>query len=298
MGLVYALQSAASPALDRLMLAVTNLGSEQAYVALLVVAFVAVDAKRGRSLALTLLAGFYLNQVLKHLFATQRPYQIDPTVARSEAAVATAPGSGFPSGHAQGSATFWSLAAAYVRKGWFTALSVAVVALVSVSRVYLGVHLPIDIVGGLAFGLATTGVALYLQRRGVRLGRSATVALGLLVPLGLHLVAPTEESGLLLGAFAAFAVGPELYRHDTSGPVGGRVALAALALVVVFGALLGSSVLLPEEVKESAFGSFARFLVIGGVGTVLMPWLGRVLRLTPAAPRPVEGAAARPGTAA
>lgn len=296
MGLVYALQSAASPTLDQLMLALTNLGSEQAYVALLVVAFVAVDARRGRSLALAFLAGFYANLLLKAAFATPRPFQIDPGVARSEAALATAPGSGFPSGHAQGSATFWGLAGAYVRRGWFTALAAAVVALVSVSRVYLGVHLPVDVVGGLAFGLATVGATLYLQRRGFRFGRGAAVALGVAVPLALHLAAPSEESGLLLGAFAAFAAGPELVRHDTSGPVAGRAALAALALALVFAALLGSSALLGEEVKRSALGSFARFLAVGCVGTVLVPWLGRALRLTPAARPAAE--AARPGTAA
>lgn len=282
MGIVYALQGAASPALDGLMLAITQLGSEQAYVALLVVTFVAVDAQRGRSLALTLLASFYLNQVLKGLFSTQRPFQIDPAVGRSEAALATAPGSGFPSGHAQGAATFWAMAAAYVRRGWFTALAAAVVLLVAVSRVYLGVHLPVDIVGGFAFGLAAVGVSLLLQRRGVRLGRGATMALGLIVPLAVHLVSPTEESGLLLGAFAAFAVGPELVRHDTSGPLMGRLLLAVIALALVFGALMGSSVLLPEEVKRSALGSFARFFVIGVVGTALVPWLGRALGLTPA----------------
>src|SRR5690606_10137234 len=215
-----------------------------------------VDARRGRSLALTLLAGFYLNQLLKAAFSTQRPFQIDPTVARSEAALATAPGSGFPSGHAQGTATFWSLAAAYVRRSWFTLLAAAVVLLVSASRVYLGVHLPIDIVGGLAFGLAVAGLSLYLQRRGVKVGRTTAVVLGLLVPLALHLLVPTEDSGLLMGAFAAFAVGPELVRHDTSGPVLGRVLLAALALALVFGALVGSSALLPEEVKRSGIGSF------------------------------------------
>lgn len=290
MGLVYALQGAASPALDRIMLVFTQLGSEQAYVALLVVAFVAVDARRGRSLALTLLAGFYLNQLLKAAFSTQRPFQIDPSVARSEAAVATAPGSGFPSGHAQGSATFWSLSAAYVRRTWFTWVALAVVLLVSASRVYLGVHLPIDIVGGLAFGLATAGASLYLQRRGVKVGRGATVVMGLVVPLALHLLFPTEDSGLLMGAFAAFAVGPELVRHDTSGPVPGRIVLAALALALVFGALMGSSALLPEEIKRSGLGSFLRYLVIGVIGTVLVPWLGRGLRLTPsAAPRAAEG---------
>src|SRR5690606_7344534 len=173
-----------------------------------------------------------------------------------------------------------------------------VVLLVSASRVYLGVHLPIDIVGGLAFGLAVAGLSLYLQRRGVKVGRTTTVVLGLLVPLALHLLVPTEDSGLLMGAFAAFAVGPELVRHDTSGPVLCRVLLAALALALVFGALVGSSALLPEEVKRSGIGSFLRYLVIGGIGTVLVPWLGRGLRLTPGAARPAAEVRASGGTAA
>ncbi len=299
MGLVYALQSLASPALDQFMLLLTNLGSEQVYVALLVVTFVGVDAQRGRSLAIALLAGFYLNQVLKAAFATRRPFEIDPSVVRSAAALETAPGNGFPSGHAQGAATFWPLAAAYVRRGWFTALSVAIVLLVSLSRVYLGVHLPIDIAGGVAVGLLTVAVALYLQRREVRLGRGAAIALGLVVPFGVHLLLPTEDSGLLLGALSAFAVGPELVRHDTGGPVLGRAALAAVALALVFAALLGSSALLPEDLKRNAAASFLRYLLIGGIGTVLVPWLGRVTRLTPRRAGPAESRPVpRSGTAA
>src|SRR5690606_14400466 len=109
---------------------------------------------------------------------------------------------------------------------------------------------------------------------------------------------PTANSDLLLGGLAAFAVGPELIRHDTSGPVAGRVALSALALVLVFGALLGSSALLPEEGKRAPVTSFLRYLLIGGVGTVLVPCLGRVTRLTARAARtPGDEPAAR-GTAA
>lgn len=298
MSIVYALRSVASPALDQLMLFVTQLGSEYVYVALLVVAFVAVDAKRSRSLALTLLVSLYLNQVLKMTFATLRPFHIDPSVAPADA-VATAPGNGFPSGHAQGSVTFWTAASTYVRRRWFAVLATLVVLLVCLSRVYLGLHLPIDVVGGLAFGLATVGAALYLQSRGVRLGRAATIVGGLAGPLALQLVYPLELSGMLLGAFAAFAVGPELVRHDTSGPVAGRAVLAVIALALVFAALFGSSALLPEDVKRNAVWSFVRYFLIGCVGTVLVPWLGRVTGLVPqgreAAP---AGATSPTGTAA
>lgn len=298
MSVVHTLRSVASPALDQLMLFVTQIGSEYVYVTLLVLAFVAVDAKRSRSLALALLASLYLNQVLKMVFATQRPFHIDPGVAPVDA-VATAPGNGFPSGHAQGSVTFWTAAAVYVRRRWFAALATAVVVLVSLSRVYLGLHQPIDVVGGLAFGLAVVAVSFYLQRRRVRIGRAATVVGGLVAPLALQLVYPLELSGMLLGAFAAFAVGPEIIRHDTSGPVAGRVVLAVIALALVFASLLGSSALLPEEVKRNAVGSFVRYLLIGCVGTVLVPWLGRVTGLVPRESAATAAGASSPtGTAA
>ena len=258
-----------------------------------------LQLERGAYIAnVVLLASLYLNQVLKMVFATQRPFHIDPEVAPADA-VATAPGNGFPSGHAQGSVTFWTAAAVYVRRRWFAALATAVVVLVSLSRVYLGLHQPIDVVGGLTFGLAVVAVSLYLQRRRVRIGRAATVVGGLVAPLALQLVYPVELSGMLLGAFAAFAVGPEIIRHDTSGPVAGRVVLAVIALALVFAALLGSSALLPEEVKRNAVGSFARYLLIGCVGTVLVPWLGRVTGLVPRErAATATGASSPTGTAA
>lgn len=280
MELIYALQSVASPTLDSVMLWVTQLGSEQAYIVLLIVAFVVVDAEKGRNLALVFLLGFYLNQVLKELFATQRPFQIDETVARSQAAVDTALGNGFPSGHAQSSMTFWGLAAVYVRKRWFTLLAAVIVLAVSLSRLYLGVHLPIDIVGGLLIGLAVVACGVAVERMEIRLGRPARLLLGLGLPLLVQLLFPQPDSGLLLGGLAAFVVGPELIRHDTSGPLGGRVVLGLIAVVLVFVALMASSALLPEELKRSALGSFARYFGVALCGTALAPWLGRVTGLT------------------
>jgi membrane-associated phospholipid phosphatase len=69
----------------------------------------------------------------------------------------------FPSGHASGVATLvtvalvlaWPLLAPPARRRWLAA-GVALVALVGVSRLWLGVHYPSDVVGGWAFGLAWT----------------------------------------------------------------------------------------------------------------------------------------------
>lgn len=84
-------QSIASPWLDTLMTLITDLGSEEAYVALML--------------------SFMLNQLAKGVFDTPRPFAIDPDVVRTERAQAGALGPGFPSGHAQSTATFWGVAA-------------------------------------------------------------------------------------------------------------------------------------------------------------------------------------------
>lgn len=296
MDLIHALQSVANPTLDAVMLLVTQLGSQQAYIALLVIAYLGVHAGRGRALALYVVAGFYLNQQLKGLFDTQRPFELDPTVVRSQGALDTALGSGFPSGHAQSTTTFWGLAAVFARRTWLTVVALAVIALVSLSRLYLGVHLPVDVLGGLLVGAAIVSLGAALARRRLDPGARATLVLGVVVPLGIHLAFPTPDSGLLMGAASAFAIGPVLVPWEARGAWPRRAAAAALGLVLVFAALLATSALVPDAIRHGTFGSYLRYLVVGGVGTMAAPALARALGLggAPAAVPPPPAAAVRP----
>lgn len=295
MELIAALQSAGSPTLDRFMMFVTNFGSEQVYVALLVTAFVGVSARNGRRLAIYFLAGVYVMELLKLLFDAPRPFQLDPSLLRSSAAGDTAAGASFPSGHALSIMLLWGLAASYIRRTWFSVVAAVIVGLVAVSRIYLGVHFPIDVVVGLALGLLFVYLGRMLDRVKWNLSLPAIVALGLGVPLALHLLLPTAGSGLYMGALAAFVIGPELVRHNTSGPLGGRLVLVVIGLVLAFGALMGSSAAIPDAIRHSAVGSFVRYLLIGAVGVMLVPLIGRWLRLVPR-PVPEVSRGAEPAT--
>ncbi|MFC1760215.1 phosphatase PAP2 family protein, partial [Candidatus Neomarinimicrobiota bacterium] len=62
-------------------------------------------------------------------------------------------GFSFPSGHAQGSTTLWLMLALLIRKKWINYLTAIMIILVSLSRLYLGVHYPIDILGGVLIGM-------------------------------------------------------------------------------------------------------------------------------------------------
>lgn len=285
MDVIYALQRMASPALDRAMLGITHLGSEFAYIVLLVITFTSFDARRGRLIAIYFLAGVYLNQLLKGFWATERPFTIDPSVLRSPTALATAPGAGLPSGHAQASATFWGLAALYGKRRWLTGLAVVIVGAVSLSRLYLGVHLPIDVIVGIALGLTIVGLSTIWERRPFTLPRSAVIVLGLVVPPALHLLITQPDSALPLGALSAVLVGPELIPHETSGPLGRRLLLGLLSVCLVGLTLVGSSALLPPELTSHRAVSYLRAFCAVSVATLLVPFLGRAIRNAPSLSR-------------
>jgi undecaprenyl-diphosphatase len=114
-----------------------------------------------------------LNIVLKTLFAVPRP-----TGHR----LIEESGFGFPSGHAQSSAGFVGvLVVAALRAGFravyrhlVAVLAWAFILLVGLSRVYLGVHSPVDVLAGFALGAAGAWlvVALFDWFARGRFGRS------------------------------------------------------------------------------------------------------------------------------
>jgi membrane-associated phospholipid phosphatase len=134
-------------------LTITYLGSESAYILLLSLYYWLIDPSAGRRLGIMLSLSFCSNELLKDLFAIPRPYAVNPEVA-TDAAQASAEDYSFPSGHAQGAATFWGGLALHYQRGWLWVLAIAMMVLVALSRVVLGVHYPIDVVAGLVIGFS------------------------------------------------------------------------------------------------------------------------------------------------
>jgi len=281
MDVVYAIQTIATPWLDTLMTLVTDLGSEEAYIAMVIAIYLALDARIGQKLGVLLVTSFFINQYAKGWFDTPRPFELDPDVVRTERALAGAGGAGFPSGHAQSSATFWLYAAALVRRPWFWLVAVLLVALIAFSRLYLGVHIPADVVGGATIGIALVAFAVLIDRSGMRLPVWLQALLGIAAPLALHLRWPTPESDLLAGALGALVIAPLLVRHRTDGRWWGRALVAVIGVVLAFTVLTATSIYLPEEIKRDPLGGYARYLTLGLAGLALAPWIGRALGLVP-----------------
>ncbi|GIF95854.1 phosphatase PAP2 family protein [Catellatospora citrea] len=158
-----------TPGLTRLEIAITDLGSAVALTLAAVVA-VAVVGWRKRSwypLVLALLTLGVLQLIvyaIKEIIGRDRPSPPDQVV--------TAAGYSFPSGHSASSLVGFALLAWLVcmltsnRTVWATVwiAAAAGTVLVGLSRVYLGVHYPSDVLGGWALGLTWLAVIAVATR--------------------------------------------------------------------------------------------------------------------------------------
>ena len=153
------LESARLPALDAFFSAVTYLGDELAFMALALLLFWCVDKRMGYYVFVVGLFGTLANQFLKILCRVPRPWVLDPGFTIVESARAAATGYSFPSGHTQNAVGTFGAIGLLTKRRWVKIACLALVLLVPFSRMYLGVHTPLDV--SVAFLMAAILLAAF-----------------------------------------------------------------------------------------------------------------------------------------
>ncbi len=113
-----------------------------------------IDKKSGFFLLLNTTVSVLLNHLLKNIVCIYRPWIIDSNVHPLESAFKMAPGYSFPSGHTAIATGIWGGIARVWHKNKLVLFSmIALICLVGLSRCYLGVHTPQDVVVALIIGV-------------------------------------------------------------------------------------------------------------------------------------------------
>ena len=152
MSFLYLLEGIRNPVLDFIFSVITLCGDEIVFMAVGMIVFWCVSKQKGYYLLSVGFVGTVINQFLKITFRIPRPWVKDPNFTIVESAREAASGYSFPSGHTQTSVgLFGGLALKFKQKALRIA-AIALCVLVPLSRMYLGVHTPLDV--GVSIGIA------------------------------------------------------------------------------------------------------------------------------------------------
>ena len=164
-------QSLSGPAVTALMTFVTLFGEEAVLVMMLAVIYWGFDKELGEKIGINILTSICFCPLVKNLFLRYRPYFVISEVScirparQGDLYDITVQGYSFPSGHACSSAAAYGTVCSSSRNRTVRTVCILLTVLICISRVYLGVHFPTDVLAGAAIGAAVVFLNGMLMRR-------------------------------------------------------------------------------------------------------------------------------------
>lgn len=274
--ILIAVQSIHHPILDGFFSLITQLGSEEFYVVIIALLFWCVSKRLAFRLGIAFLSSQFLNSFLKNLWQVARP--IGQPGIRS-LMTQTATGYSMPSGHSQGAGTFWSYLALRVRKRVISIWAVMVMLLIGLSRVYLGVHWPQDVVVGLTLGITFAYLFAAIDRWWVEqhVSFAINVAIAVVLPPALLFFDRSGDAikivGFLMGLAPGYLFEERWVGFKERRPLLQQIAKLVLGLIALLAIKAGLKPLLPVSILSDLF----RYALIGLAAAFGLPYLFRRL---------------------
>jgi undecaprenyl-diphosphatase len=256
------LEKIRNPFFDFIFSLVTKLGEETVFMAVAIIVFWCFSKKDGYYILSVGFIGTILNQLLKLCFRIPRPWVKDPSFTIVESARAEATGYSFPSGHTQSSVgTFGSLAYVFKQK-WLRICAIVICVLVPFSRMYLGVHTPLDVIVSICVAVALIFLVKPIFDKGEENPKIMYIFFGVMLAIALAFLFfvlffpfPADidphnyESGLknactLLGATAGFMIAYPIERKYIKFEVEAKWYVQLIKIAVGLGLVLAIKILL------------------------------------------------------
>lgn len=293
------LESIRLPIVNEFMLAVTYLGDEIAFLVVALILLWCADKKIGYYVLSVGFLGTIVNQFMKLWFRIPRPWVLEKDFTILEQAREGASGYSFPSGHTQSSVGTFGAIAYTAKHKVLRWLCIAAAVLVPFSRMYVGVHTPLDV--GVAAAMA---LVLVLGLKPVILGkndRAIPIFLGIMAAVNVAFLCFVEfypfpadidphnlASGIknaytllgsLLGLCVAYFVDVKWLHFPTKAVWWAQIIKVVIGLLIILAVKSGLKVPL-ESVFGALTGRAVRYFLIviiaGVVWPLTFPWFAKL----------------------
>lgn len=251
-----------NPVLNAVFQAITECGGEMMFLIIGIVMLWCVDKRQGYFILLVGFFGTYINQFLKISCRVPRPWVLDPSFSIVESAREAATGYSFPSGHTQISVGCFAGLAVCRREKWLRAIVIPLAVLVPFSRMYLGVHTPLDVGVSAAIALLLVFGLWFLFKRHGDAPRLMIPLLSALSAFGIfyllycllhtfpadidpvNLAEALKNAytllGCMIGMWTVYLLDRKFIRFNTQAPLLGQILKASLGFLIVLLILEGS----------------------------------------------------------
>jgi len=273
-----------SPTLDLPFRILTSLGDKEFFLLLMPLVYWCINRRAGARLFILLLFSACLNEVTKLLADQPRPFNYDPRVIK----MVHEDSGGFPSGHTQSAVVVWGYLACRFKKKALWLLAGFLILVIPLSRIYLGVHFPTDLMGGYAIGALLlllflrldSPIESWFSKKGIFYQLGGSVGM----PVLLILFIPPGNDDMLtaVGALMGAATGLVLERRwvgfCSDGPWWKRFMRYFVGVVVLVGVWLGLRTAFYQLAPADLY-RVIRYALVGLWGGLGAPWLFVKLKL-------------------
>jgi len=226
---------------------ITMVGEDIFFMLVTAVTYWCIDKELGYKLGFVTLTSACVGFGLKELLRIPRPIG-EPGIRSLR--VHTAEGYSFPSGHTQNTTTLWTFFMLKLKRRWLYITGIMVIFLVGLSRVYLGVHTPADVAGGIVIGSVWVVVwgRIYDYAESRKDNRVLIITVGL-AALGLLVFKDTnyyKAAGALVGLLIGYLVERRYIRFEEKAGMALQIIKVFTGLSVVYALRIILKLVLPE----------------------------------------------------
>lgn len=273
-----------SPAMDVPFKVLTFMGDEMFFLLFMPFIYWCVNRRTGARMIILFLFSSYINAFVKVIAKQPRPFHYDTRVQK----IVDAGYGGFPSGHTQGAVVVWGYLASVYKKTWLWILAILLMIFIPMSRVYLGVHFPTDLLGGYIIGALLLVIYLkyepYIEKWINQKGIVFQLGCAIILPILLIIILPGQDklgvtsAATLMGMSAGFALERKLVGFELSGKWWKRIVSYVIGIVVLIGLRIVLSIAFKHLDPEPVFRTI-RYGLLGLWGAFGAPWVFLMLRL-------------------